>query len=616
MEQNEASVSSLTRDDVNIRCALHLAARQGRVGKLYRLLSSGDVSVDAVDEHGNTPLHVAVAASRTDAVRLLVSSHADISRRNLADQTPLDICLRENLTEHRDKYEIINILVSVAAQATLGASFDGSRDVHADDVNTRELGYADDSAVQSNVEDLPMRSDGIPRNQVKHIAPVLSKSEASSYRVSSGRWRGSESGSLPAMSDSRLVRSKAESTTVDYWKTMSRAPRRLTRNLGNYFASSETESLPENRCPSIASGFSAECLNEFSCSLLHLAVIGGTVQVIKSLLIRPIDVNMRDVDGQSPLHLAVVSGRTRVTSMLLRHGACANAADRRNRRPLHLAAVLPSGGLCQMLLRHSADVNAADESGVTSLHCAAKVGQRQTVKLLIDGGAAVNLADVRRQQPIHIATGRGSFDTVELLLWRGSQVNAADDKGKTPLHLAAVTSSGVDIVRVLILHDACVNVPDADGRTSLHLACAAGRADVVRTLLNRGADVNARDHHGACAYQLALRYGRVTSVIRCHVTNATLYASRLHETREAEWRSRRGERQEGRVVVMASPTVGERLARHKRAPRRRSSKTASATGRQVKKSKHSHAAAKNEQRATRSCDRCTAKPTKPCCVTM
>ena len=572
------------RNDVTIRRALHLAARQGRTQTLSRLLSRGSDSVDAADEQGNTPLHVAVVASRTDAVRLLVLSRADISRRNLADQTPLDLCLRENLAVHRDKYKIISILVSAAAEKPRGL---GVSDVIGSGNSTcnimaGERGFANANVTKRSSEVHPIRNDFVPRIRQK-----------------------------PS-------RSKPVYTMDDYWKTTVSAPRRLTRNVGNYSASSDTdESLPVNRRPSIASGMSAESLDEFSGSLLLLAVIGGTVPVIKSLLVLPVDVNMRDVDGQSPLHLAVVSGRKRITRMLLRHGACANAADRRHRRPLHLAAVLPSGGgICKMLLRHDAEVNAADETGVTSLHCAAKIGQRPTVKLLLDGGAAVNMADVHSQLAIHIATGRGSLDTVELLLWRGSQVNAADDKGRTPLHLAAVTPGGVDIVRVLILHDACVNVPDADGRTSLHLACAAGRADVVRALLNRGADVNARDRNGACAYQLALRHAHVTSVIRCHVTNATLYAPRLHATREEKWRNARREKQDGGMMVMSSTMVGERLAKHNRAPRR--GNMAGATGPLAKHSKRSRTAAKGRPSGAGNVedDNFPATPAKPCCVTM
>ena len=452
--------------------------------------------------------------------------------------------------------------------------------------------YSDDNVGWYSQDVLPVSHT---QDDHDHTQAMLRHMQATSYPdVRSWRGKRPEYGQAVMTSGRvrghRQVRLKPESSTADYWKTTSSVPRRLTRNLGNYYASPDTwhgERRTAIRRPPMASGISTDSLDEFSNSLLLLAVIGGTIPVITSLLINPIDVNTCDVDGQSPLHLAVVSGRKSVSSMLLRYGASANAADRRHRRPLHLAAMLPSSGLCQLLLRHSADVNAVDECGVTALHCAAKEGQRQTVKLLIEGGADVNLVDVRRQQPIHVATGRGRLDMIELLLWRGSQVNVADDKGKTPLHLAAVTPNSVDIVRVLILHDACVNVPDADGRTSLHLACAAGRADVVRTLLNRGADINSLDNNGACAYQLAARYSHVTSVIRSHVTNATLYAPRLHATREAKSRSRRDDKREGGgVMVMASTSVGERLAKHERAPRRGYSRTVGATGRQAKNTKH------------------------------
>lgn len=79
---------------------LHRAAHHGDTATLQRLLAAGG-AVDARDDHGRTPLHVATFARQREAIRLLAAHRADLG-------------LLEN-----DRYDAVTIAAVADDEATL-----------------------------------------------------------------------------------------------------------------------------------------------------------------------------------------------------------------------------------------------------------------------------------------------------------------------------------------------------------------------------------------------------------------------------------------------------------------------------------------------------------------
>jgi hypothetical protein len=71
-----------------LHCAAALDFPDGDNFALKTLVSMG-ATVDACDEYGNTPLHVAAATMRAPSIRYLLSVGADPSLTNSSDETPL-----------------------------------------------------------------------------------------------------------------------------------------------------------------------------------------------------------------------------------------------------------------------------------------------------------------------------------------------------------------------------------------------------------------------------------------------------------------------------------------------------------------------------------------------
>lgn len=72
---------------------LHLAVQNGVINVIPLLIQNG-VSIDVIDEKGQTPLHVSVLTSRVTVLKLLLRHGADVSIQDNLGQTPLHLACR------------------------------------------------------------------------------------------------------------------------------------------------------------------------------------------------------------------------------------------------------------------------------------------------------------------------------------------------------------------------------------------------------------------------------------------------------------------------------------------------------------------------------------------
>lgn len=266
-------------------------------------------------------------------------------------------------------------------------------------------------------------------------------------------------------------------------------------------------------------GANAGLLDRRGRNVLHLAVKGGSLQLIRDAIAGGADVNAADVSGDTPLHVATEYGDKAVVSALVRKGASVSAVNAVGKQPLHLAVgfghvaqaevLLKAGAdpdvpcgknmpplsrasrsltMTRCLLKNGADVEARDDNGFTALHMAARFGKQDVVEALLEAGADV--------------TAQAYVDT----RWRG-------DSALTPLHVAA-RHYKLGGMSTLLRNDAEVNAKDGNGRTPLHVLCTtAGResdaVDAADLLLRSGADETLTDDIGRTPEQVMMRDGGV-----------------------------------------------------------------------------------------------------------
>jgi len=235
---------------------------------------------------------------------------------------------------------------------------------------------------------------------------------------------------------------------------------------------------------------------------LHCCIrLGSIASVERLLLIKNIDVTIKDVNGVTPLHLLVESYRMKrngekqffeLVDTLIKKGADVNAKKNDGDAPLHRAYIC-NVDVIRLLIEKDADVNASGRFGWRPIHMASRHGSIENVRFLIEKGADVKARDNAGDTSLHSASRSGNVVIVRFLIEEGLDVNVRDNEGKTSLHSAS-QSGNVVMVRFLIEKGVDINARSNDGKTLLH---AAGSAEMMQFLLENSAlTVNVRDNNG------------------------------------------------------------------------------------------------------------------------
>jgi ankyrin repeat protein len=80
---------------------LHIAARKGR-NEIAELLIANGADVNAKTKSGTTPLHLAAWKGHKEIAELLIESNADFDLWDKNGETPLDFAIKYNKTEIAD----------------------------------------------------------------------------------------------------------------------------------------------------------------------------------------------------------------------------------------------------------------------------------------------------------------------------------------------------------------------------------------------------------------------------------------------------------------------------------------------------------------------------------
>lgn len=165
-----------------------------------------------------------------------------------------------------------------------------------------------------------------------------------------------------------------------------------------------------------ADNYKIHVFNEAENSLLHLAVLNGSIEQIKLLLSKGMDINLRNRRGESVLHMAISKGHTQMIPFLISQGIDINVTENEGDTSLAWAAYTEQTTIADCLISMQADLNHQNKIGNTAMHWAAYRGFYDIVKNLIKSGANKNIQNRTNKKPIDLAIENGHIDVVELLL--------------------------------------------------------------------------------------------------------------------------------------------------------------------------------------------------------
>ncbi|XP_064455145.1 uncharacterized protein LOC135366391 [Ornithodoros turicata] len=315
------------------------------------------------------------------------------------------------------------------------------------------------------------------------------------------------------------------------------------------------------------------------CSPLHHAASTNKLDVVTGLCLEGADVSAKNHKGETPLSVAARCGFFDVMSYLISFGADVNALDAKLNTALHAACqyghrkcvrlLLDSGinttqrnvwGLAAIELLSDDDAKALDlliyagerrsretskkvsltvpENGYRRRHSSDSEAKHPTLggrasaelasnsnlhTMILSGNLDVHKIDrlIQRQNDLNttncygetallLACARGCDVFVQRLLEYNASANISDRDGRLPLHAAARNGQhSAKTYNLLIEHSKDVNSVDRQGKSALVIACEHGRSDAVQCLLESNADANITERRGRLPLHQAAKHGKL-----------------------------------------------------------------------------------------------------------
>jgi len=295
----------------------------------------------------------------------------------------------------------------------------------------------------------------------------------------------------------------------------------------------------EKNLESVSDIFLLEITNEQDETALLIAARLQQWDVLKSLILKGANINVRNKNGETALMWATGHSTIELSDWLILQGADKNAKDKRGltsflwaaiegnveqvkwfiandteksitpdilQEALGLAADYQKLPMLDFLATMGVDIDGKNFGEDWPLVRAVKLNRWETATWLISNGA--DLKTKNSPNPILLcAVTQGKSEIAELLLSKGADVNEKGLNGNTAL-LQAASMGNLSTVQLLASKGGEVNMKNSDGMTPLLAAASKGNAALVEWLALKGGDVKAKTNYNSTAILFAAETGK------------------------------------------------------------------------------------------------------------
>ena len=268
---------------------------------------------------------------------------------------------------------------------------------------------------------------------------------------------------------------------------------------------------------------------------LMVASENGHVDVVRYLLQHsasatadcppPTPLQWVNSEGKTCLHLAALGGQVELVDLLLQAGVNAYDVDSAGNTALVLSiwsrnfdfasGLLQTTSFSGLSAAERVDyVNRQGELGRTAAHWAAlhgAVGVLDELSAAVDGRLDVEARDVAADTPLLLAAKADRVTALRWLVGRNCDVNARGELGRTALHWTVMAADRDAVERLLAVDGVAAAIRDEANCTPLLLAAAHHRYAEMRTILRSAAgdaDIDRRDGKGRTALHLICKVSR------------------------------------------------------------------------------------------------------------
>nr|QHX41565.1 transient receptor potential cation channel subfamily A member 1-like [Octopus vulgaris] len=500
---------------------LHLAAEKGHEDILLFSLANG-AEIDAEDNKGCTPLHVAIMNQFPKCVNILLKYGCNPHIYNLQEQNAIQLACE------LDFDDVLLVLLKYKSIDVNAWNKDGNTPLHCTAskdsykcakillengsllCQTCEIGFypIHTAALSGSAKTLNVFFEFVS-DQGKDLSRALSYVDKDNNVPLHSAVR---SGSLEVVRVCLEAGSRIDLKQDDLYN-----PLHLASAQGNLDMVSLMSELQEE---SFMKALRQKDILEMTP--LHRATLFNHGHIIEFLISKGADLEIGDIYQRTPLLLAASKGSHEAGNLLCRAGANPLAKDVNSRNVLHLA--IKGGAVASKMVCSESYgnvhvtikqlTNEKDAFGCTALHYASQEGRLAALNDLLRSGASINSKNNDRASPFHFAVRYGRYKSCCKLLdsIQGKNIlNETDGKGMSAMHIAA-ENGHVKILDLLITRGAVVS-KDNRNNSPLHHAAANGYTKSITLLLNVHCYLmNATNVDGETALHLSAKNGHTTAV--------------------------------------------------------------------------------------------------------
>ncbi|KAJ1147872.1 hypothetical protein NDU88_000715 [Pleurodeles waltl] len=195
----------------------------------------------------------------------------------------------------------------------------------------------------------------------------------------------------------------------------------------------------------------AEVQNDLFQTPLHLAVYLDQAEVVRALVLKGVNLDLQDRNGNTALHVACEQQHLNCAHILLQDKEPPESPRGAQHREwqdlkiqnwqglacLHIATLKKNLSLISLLLKRKADISIKEgTSGKTPLHLAVELKDRGLVSYLLQNGAQVDAAMFNGCTPLHLAVGRKDATIASILCQSGADTLLRNMEDETAQDLA------------------------------------------------------------------------------------------------------------------------------------------------------------------------------------
>lgn len=211
-------------------------------------------------------------------------------------------------------------------------------------------------------------------------------------------------------------------------------------------------------------------------TILHYVVVKNNFVLVKYLLNKGADPNIKSKRNSLPIQTASYNGRNNIVNILLSYNSFVPTIS------LYHTTLNYDYEMMKSLASHILPNFLNSPNNINKLHVAAIAGLYHFIEPFLNDHN-ISETDDRKNTALHYACIGGNLEIARLLIFLGSNINARNYEYESPFMLS-VRYSHIDLVNYFLDCGQDINQVNIYKETPLHVALKNKRTDIIKALLN------------------------------------------------------------------------------------------------------------------------------------